>query len=763
MSKLVKVSNGGGQPEVAVVFVHGLTGDAKATWQSGDGCWMNWLGEDFPFARIVSLDYDAAALHGLFAMWRWIRSRKWASSRTMNLATRAQEVSGVLGEELRTERALVWIAHSLGGLVAKSVLVQPAGPGADLRAVSRGIMFLGTPHLGARLAAWVGAPRWRWAVHELVGDLSYKATHLCVLSEAYVRQCPRTIATMSCLESHYEGFLVVPADSAKAGCGSIHQLEGSHHTISKPQDREALVYAYAQDQIKEALQPPYDLPPRASRFVNRQKERVVLTQLLKDHRYVEVVGPSGVGKTALVAEVLGAEVLAAAVPGAGQGSLSFAKAGYPGGVVTVDLRAFDGDAEHFYSSVANALGGWGYRGGMAAKDRAIHACDGLPAGQDGQRAAEPRRRLLVVLGGELATGLGNRLSLPEMKVALPLNARFLVLRDEECSSSGDGKLVLSILKKKAARKLAGKRLGAPVLETCGGLPFYLSMARRGLDSHSLRSPDAAAGASDGLLADRHLAQGVMHGASRMAWAPWPTAAFPEAATDTWELLGDLGLVCEVRDHPEHRMLTHPLVGELFRNTVAPTGTGTVQSLQSVIDRLYNEEYHRATSRKEQQRAEFLKWHREALRRREGLKPGGSPAQATSGADPLGAAAGVAPSTTSQASMRTGTYVLETLADLESVLSGALGFERKHHPVIAEAVQVARLARALTLKGLSAGESVSEWQAGAHGLVAALRVHASSGVLSPKLASQIRDLAERLLVLPDLPEDMRVRISSLLSG
>ena len=65
MAKLQKVSGCDNPNRKAdLIFVHGLDGDAKTTWQQDDKpktFWPAWLGEEFPNIGIWSLDYDASS------------------------------------------------------------------------------------------------------------------------------------------------------------------------------------------------------------------------------------------------------------------------------------------------------------------------------------------------------------------------------------------------------------------------------------------------------------------------------------------------------------------------------------------------------------------------------------------------------------------------------------------------------------------------------------------------------------------------------
>jgi hypothetical protein len=111
------------------VFVHGLDGDALKSWthtESGK-CWIKeFLPNALPDARILAYGYDANTFGSSQATLTVLGE---ALARDLTIYREGTQVTGHLHVELRlfimpflqsSDRPVVFLAHSLGGLVVKS-------------------------------------------------------------------------------------------------------------------------------------------------------------------------------------------------------------------------------------------------------------------------------------------------------------------------------------------------------------------------------------------------------------------------------------------------------------------------------------------------------------------------------------------------------------------------------------------------------------------------------------------------------------------
>lgn len=136
-----------GPPTVDIVAVHGLRGDARNTWTESKSkkLWLqDFLPIDIDVPRVMSFDYNAAAAFG---------------NTTAEICDHASSLLGSLiarrGEEVEAARPIVFIAHSLGGIIVKQALVIAHDNRADYDCIednTKGIFFFATPHQGSGFA-----------------------------------------------------------------------------------------------------------------------------------------------------------------------------------------------------------------------------------------------------------------------------------------------------------------------------------------------------------------------------------------------------------------------------------------------------------------------------------------------------------------------------------------------------------------------------------------------------------------------------------
>ncbi|KAE8450572.1 hypothetical protein EG329_006303 [Mollisiaceae sp. DMI_Dod_QoI] len=146
------------QPVVDIFFIHGLTGDREKTWTRTKGkleCFWprDLLPEDISNARIAVWGYDASV----------IKKTPFTVVSTNTLDHHAQtlcnDIASLRGE--KNKQPIIFVVHSLGGLVCKTALLHSSEANTTERAHlkevcdrTRAIAFMGTPHQGSSKASW---------------------------------------------------------------------------------------------------------------------------------------------------------------------------------------------------------------------------------------------------------------------------------------------------------------------------------------------------------------------------------------------------------------------------------------------------------------------------------------------------------------------------------------------------------------------------------------------------------------------------------
>ena len=241
----------GSAPTVDILFVHGLKGDPESTWTSegSDEYWPKWLCDDFPTVAIYSLGYPASIF------------KKWVK-REMDIFERAASALDYLAAKGIGNRPVVFITHSLGGILAKAILRKSDESDDDdwkkVSTATRLMVFLATPHTGASLAS----------VLEFVFP-QFSSKHIDLLSNE--------VGILEDINLHYRNYvnnrddfktatyyekykaknsiLVVSRESADPGVKGTTPVatDKDHINICKPHDRNDPVYAGIQRHIKHTL------------------------------------------------------------------------------------------------------------------------------------------------------------------------------------------------------------------------------------------------------------------------------------------------------------------------------------------------------------------------------------------------------------------------------------------------------------------------------------------------------------------------------
>jgi pimeloyl-ACP methyl ester carboxylesterase len=237
------------EPRADVIFVHGLGGDPFSTWwhdpdQLKDS-WPFWLAEEVPEVQVHSLEYEASP-------------SKWLGP-AMPLTDRATNVLTVLETHGIGRRPIVFICHSLGGLLAKQMLRDAEDTSVEgwraIAAQTKTIVFLATPHAGSDHATWLHRLGTLLRASRAIEDLRAHDAHLRNLNTWYRENAPGLSISTHCFFETYPtriGMIVSPT-SADPGISGVlpRSVDADHVSICKPKSRRDLVYRYVLQRVQE--------------------------------------------------------------------------------------------------------------------------------------------------------------------------------------------------------------------------------------------------------------------------------------------------------------------------------------------------------------------------------------------------------------------------------------------------------------------------------------------------------------------------------
>uniref|UniRef100_A0A8H7TR42 DUF676 domain-containing protein n=1 Tax=Bionectria ochroleuca TaxID=29856 RepID=A0A8H7TR42_BIOOC len=138
----------GDNPIVDIIAVHGLNGHREKTWTAANK--INWLRhllpDDLPSARIMCWGYDANTHDSSRVSCQYLYDH--AQTLVSDLCRKRRLTDSV-------KRPIIFVAHSLGGIIVKSALIHSdlSRQGAllehrSIKLSTHGIVFMGTPHQG---------------------------------------------------------------------------------------------------------------------------------------------------------------------------------------------------------------------------------------------------------------------------------------------------------------------------------------------------------------------------------------------------------------------------------------------------------------------------------------------------------------------------------------------------------------------------------------------------------------------------------------
>ncbi|KAK3383209.1 Alpha/Beta hydrolase protein [Lasiosphaeria ovina] len=227
------------QSPIDIVAIHGINGHCVKSWEdakTGTYWLRDLLPGKLPHARIMTFQYDSKV---------WLNTSAYGvheiADQLLSCLTRNRD------QDDQKDRPIVFLAHSLGGIITKSMLTKVREDSqlgtAGILNSTKGIIFFGTPHRGSKSTNWAAVVS-KIASTTLLGQDSQllKLLELHSPDLLKISQDFRGLASEYAITSFYEQnahrmarTLIV--DKMSAIVGLVHEdvlmLGGDHSSMCK--------------------------------------------------------------------------------------------------------------------------------------------------------------------------------------------------------------------------------------------------------------------------------------------------------------------------------------------------------------------------------------------------------------------------------------------------------------------------------------------------------------------------------------------------
>lgn len=293
-----------------VIFIHGLLGGAFRTWRQKDQmklnikdkhtnlennktkdsmpkekeqtfnilgnlieeytfCWpKDWLAHQCPHLRILAVDY-----YSHFTSWK---DKCRFENENRSLLSRGNEILKKLVTAGVGNKPIIWVTHSMGGLLVKQMLLMAAeNQDQNFRKVltnSVGIVFCSVPHRGSSLANVDSSWKLLLLPTQEVKELKKDTPYLLEMHEKFKQLAKlNNISCLSFGETQKTNLglklsmLMVSSESSDPSIGEFYALPENHLNTCKPETKSSLMYQLLVD------------------FIHQHVPHTLIENLLEDH------------------------------------------------------------------------------------------------------------------------------------------------------------------------------------------------------------------------------------------------------------------------------------------------------------------------------------------------------------------------------------------------------------------------------------------------------------------------------------------------
>ncbi|XP_052124844.1 protein SERAC1 isoform X2 [Frankliniella occidentalis] len=221
-------------------------------------CWArDWLPQDCPNVRVLGVNYTST-------LSQWFP--KCPNQNRAKLADRSIEYMHMLHKVGVGQRPIIWITHSMGGLLVKRMLISAyESENKELHNIFRNtkaIVFFSCPHLGSELADLKMPTELLFWPSLEVQELRYRSASLVDLHLRFLQLLevsPMTILSFAETKATNVTAVKWPVNfvkphSADPGVGEFFEIPLDHIDICKPVGRHSFLYRKIIKLIREVLQ-----------------------------------------------------------------------------------------------------------------------------------------------------------------------------------------------------------------------------------------------------------------------------------------------------------------------------------------------------------------------------------------------------------------------------------------------------------------------------------------------------------------------------
>merc|ERR1719383_934378 len=268
---------------VDIVFIHGLLGGVFYTWRQQDKdnvrdfsadqiseedysfCWpRDWLQDDANNVRVIGVDFDSY-------LSQWGGACPTQSFKS-SLEERSEDMLMRLREAGVGNRPVIFVGHSMGGLIIKKMLVSAQNSGDDqleeLAKNTKGVLFYSTPHEGSQIAKLNSLVKYLFFPTVEVQELEFGSPALSDLN-GYFKQFvnkykTKVVSFGETVPTRHLGLDLnfVPVESSNPGVGEFYPVAYNHMDICKPENKKSILFRKFYNMV-------WDTMDEASPFVQR--------------------------------------------------------------------------------------------------------------------------------------------------------------------------------------------------------------------------------------------------------------------------------------------------------------------------------------------------------------------------------------------------------------------------------------------------------------------------------------------------------------